>query len=349
MSVKATSKSNGHPTQPVRKAAVNHPARLRFLYVTGQRRIGAWLFDALAREIPSKLHREEVVGAAGGLARLQEEDFDLVLISHEPPELDALQWTQAARGAGTELPLIILGNQSEQELAALCFEQGADGYLCAHTATARTVFWIVTRAVERCQLIRENRRLAQAEEQRRTRDQEEATRLLEEEREILRHFQGMGREASYPARLTLTSASAREISTSADTPACDALVRWAHRLPTIPLLPPSLVNHYRELLRTCVIMGSGTLRRELAELVDILAATGISAHTTLELHLNVVRDLIRGLGSRSCRHVLNRSHLLIVELLMRLADSYRERFWEREHPATQLFLPGFEPRLGQAA
>jgi len=349
MSVKVSSKGDGPPTQPIQKAAVNLPARLRFLYVTGPRRIGAWLFDALTREIPAKLNREEVVGAAAGLARLQEEDFDLVLISHEPPELDALQWTQAARGAGTELPVLILGNQSEQELASLCFEQGADGYLCAHTATARTVFWIVSRAVERSQLIRENRRLAQAEEQRRIRDQEEATRLLLEQEQITRQLagthrglEGQGEDAS-PAASTGQRLGCPDIFPS------DALARWADRQPAIPLLPPSLANHYRELLRTYVIMGSGTLRRELAELVDILAATGISARSTLELHLNVVRDLIRGLGSRSCRHVLNRSNLLILELLMRLADSYRERFWEREHPATQLFLPGFEPRLGKAA
>jgi CheY-like chemotaxis protein len=319
------------------------------LYVAGPRRVGGWLCEAIEKEMPANLQREECLGAVSGLARLQEEDFDLAFLGHDPPELDALQLIQAARASGADLPMLVLGNQSEQELAAVCYEQGADAYLCAHTATARTVMWVVLRAIERYQLIRENRRLLQAEDQRRQRELEEAARLLEEQRQILRRAPGF--RDSYPA--AEPSEPAAQLRLAGDpnegSDVIDVLARRPVELSSIPLLPPNLGNHYRELLRTYVIMGCGSLKREVTELVEILAATGVSAASLLQLHIHVVADVIRGLGSRSSRHVINRAHLLIVELMMQLADSYRQRFWERYHPATQLFLPGFEPRLGRAA
>lgn len=322
------------------------PPRLRILYVAGQRKIGAWLCEALDRELRVKVTRQEAIGPVAGLARLQEEDFDLVLISHEPPELDALQLTQAARTAGSDLPILILGNQSEQELAAAGYEHGADAYLCAHTATLRTVLWVAARAIERFHVLRENRRLHQLEEQRSLRDQEEVARLLAEHRRILDQLGARWAPSTTDRPRQLSPETGKDLQ--GDSPS-DALARQGRPLEPIPLLPGNFTHHYRELLRAYVIMGCGTLAKELAELVDVLAATGISAVSVLELHTEVVSDLVRGLGSRSARHVLNRAYLLIVELLLRLADSYRERFWEREHPPTQLFLPGFEPRLGQAA
>lgn len=346
----ATTMQKSNPREGSSRAVPGYllPPRLRLLYVAWHRRIGAWLFDALERETASKITREESVGPVAGLARIQEEDFDLVLISHEPPELDALQLTRAARTAGSDLPVIILGNQSEQELAANSFEHGADAYLCAHTATSRTVVWVVARAIERAHLLRENRRLQQAEEQRQQRDQEEVARLLEEHRRIIGRLRAKTDSASDQSALPLSTSCGKGDDKS-QRGLTDALARSPAPLPTIPLLPPTLAAHYRELLRAYVIMGCGTLAAELKELVDVLASTGISAASVLELHTAVVSDLVRGLGTRSARHVLNRAHLLIVELLMRLSDSYRERFWEREHPATQLYLPGFEPRLSRAA
>ncbi|MCS7237408.1 MAG: hypothetical protein NZ899_03955 [Thermoguttaceae bacterium] len=326
--------------------AVPLPPRLRILYVAGHRKIGAWLFEALDRELPAKVSRQEVIGPVAGLARLQEEDFDLVLLSHEPPELDALQLTQAARTAGSDLPIVILGNQSEQELAASSYEHGADAYLCAHTATLRTVLWVAARAIERFHLLRENRRLHQMDEQRSQRDQEEVAKLLEEHRRIVGQLRARWGRQSSPVGMEPSSLLSESMQASLP---CDALARHGRPLQTIPLLPSNFAHHYRDVLRAYVIMGCGTLAKELTELVDVLASTGISALSVLELHTEVVSDLVRGLGSRSARHVLNRAYLLIVELLLRLADSYRERYWEREHPPTQLFLPGFEPRLGRAA
>ena len=90
-----------------------------------------------------------------------------------------------------------------------------------------------------------------------------------------------------------------------------------------PPLGESLVNHYRELLRAHVIMGSGNLAVEMTALAEQLAAAGVTAPQTLQLHVQVLEELVRGLGSRSARHVMTRADLLVLEVLVHLAERYR--------------------------
>ena len=111
------------------------------------------------------------------------------------------------------------------------------------------------------------------------------------------------------------------------------------RLP--PSLPTECIGHYRELLRTYVIMGSGTLSVELAQLAEMLVRAGLAPWQAMELHLFVLEELIHGLGTRSSRHVMTRADLLALELVVNLADGYRRRHLEHLHPPVQKRLPGF--------
>jgi DNA-binding response OmpR family regulator len=147
---------------------------MRVLYIASHQRTGGWLAEAFAADSASEVILDEAAGAAAGLARLRDETFDAVLVSHEPGELDALGLIEGYRAGGADEPIVILGNQSEQEMAALCYEVGADGYVCAHTTTTRNLLWILARAIQRHQLVRENRRLNLAERQRLQREHEEA-------------------------------------------------------------------------------------------------------------------------------------------------------------------------------
>jgi hypothetical protein len=107
-------------------------------------------------------------------------------------------------------------------------------------------------------------------------------------------------------------------------------------------LPVNLVSHYRELLRAYVIMGSGNLNGDMQELAELLVSTGTTPQQTMLLHLQVLEALVRGLGSRSARHVMTRADLLVLEIMIHLAEGYRSRFLERVHPPQQLLLPGFD-------
>jgi len=289
------------------------PPRMSVLYVTTPRRTGAWLAEAFANDSACRVTLEEARGAAAGLSRLREQAFDAVLVSHEPSELDALVFLDALRAGGAEEPLVVLGQASEQEMAALCYESGADGYLCANTATTRTLLWIVARATERHSLLRENRHLAQAQRHRLRQEQGETERLLDEQRGLIRDMDTSGS----------TSAADDEVKIPSEE--IQAIGRRAAGATQLAPLSEALVNHYRELLRAHVIMGSGNLSSEMALLADLLAENGVAAPQVLQLHVQVLEELVRGLGSRSARHVMTRADLLVLEMLVCLAEQYRLR------------------------
>ena len=122
------------------------------------------------------------------MERLRDEVFDAILVSHEPGELDALDLIEGYRTGGAEEPIIVLGTPGESEMAVLCYEVGADGYVCVHASTTRNLIWVVARAVQQRQLVHENRRFHQAEQTRLQREQDEARRLLQEQRAAVEEF-----------------------------------------------------------------------------------------------------------------------------------------------------------------
>lgn len=296
------------------------PPVMRILFITNRQRTGGWLAEAFAADSAAEVRLQEVTGSVSGLARLRDEVFDMILVSHDG-ELDALELIEGYRAGGADEPILVFGTQSEQEMGSLCYEVGADGYVCVNTSTTRNLSWIVARAVQRHQLIRENRRLNLAEQQRLQREHEEAERLLLEQRALISDLEAIRQ----PHRL---GGSARPRIPDDARPGLD--------------LPERLVGHYRELLRTYVIMGSGNLACELAGLAELLATAGVTSHQTMQLHLYVLEELVHGLGTRSARHVMTRADLLALEIMIHLAEKYRRRYQERAQPAVQRILPGFE-------
>jgi DNA-binding NarL/FixJ family response regulator len=284
------------------------------LFVATAYRTGRWLTEAFVAESGVEVALEEAIGAAAGLARLREDVFDAVLISHEPGELDALAFLHALRTGGSEEPVIVLGAQSEQELAVPSFEAGADAYVCVNTVTTRTLVHLAGRAIERHRLLRENRRLTQGERQRLAREHQEARHLLDELSGILSSLHRL-----QPG-----------IKPEAD--------EEPEQLP----LPQELFSHYRELLRAYVIMGSGNLAEEVFALAELLTSAGVTARAALKLHLAVLAESVSGLGNRSSRHVMTRADLLVLELMTHLAEGYFQRYRERNAPPQQMLLPGFE-------
>ncbi len=269
--------------------------RARCLLITTPRRTGAWLAEALAADSATQVLLEEATSPGEGLARLVEEVFDAVLVSHEPGELEALELIEGLRAGGCEQPLVVLGDASETELAPLCFEVGADAYVSVPSGTARGLLWLIARAIERRQLQRENRRLLQAQRHRLQQEQGEVERLLAEQRALA---------AAVPSDP-----------------------------PTAGELPAALKDHYRELLRTHVIMGSGNLLRETAELAAALVKANVSPGQALLLHADALAELIRSLGNRSGRQVMTRADLMALELLLHMTSGYRRKRLSPGEPA----------------
>ena len=298
------------------------PVRMRILFVAGRQRSGEWLAESIATDSAAEVLLEKSTGMAAGLARLRNEIFDAVLLSHEVEGFDALELLDAVRaGSSDEQPVIVLGQQSEQEMTAVCLESGADAYVCASTATVRSLLWVVARAMERHRLLRDNRRLQNSQRHHLEADRNEAIRLLQQQRKMLRQLD------SDPVD---------------ETPGID-LADCDNETPTEwePSLPRQLVEHYQELLRAYVIMGSGNLTQEMGQLAEVLAASKVSARQAMLLHLSVLEEMVISLGTRSARHVMNRADMLVLELMVNLAERYREQYLLQIHPPHQQWLPGF--------
>ncbi|MBM4005526.1 MAG: response regulator transcription factor [Planctomycetes bacterium] len=315
------------------------PPKMRVLLIHSSMPVGRWLKSALDSDNACEVALEEVRGVALALVHLRDEVFDAILLCHETGELNALESLDAIRaGSSDEQPILVLGTVAAPEMTDLCYESGADAYLCIHTTTTRTLLWELARARERQQLLGENRRMRLAQHHRLQQEHDESARLLRQQRSLIAGLELI--EGSLTIDVDGEPAIPERSHAGGDGVAAATV---------LPPLPESLRGHYRELLRTYVIMGSGNLAEEMTRLAEMLINVELTPRQLMLLHLQVLEEIIATLGSRSARHVLNRADLLILEVMMNLADGYRVRQARPARPPRQRFLPGFDPSSQRAA
>ncbi len=301
------------------------PGRLKVLYVTTLHRSSQWLTEAFASDSAAVVVVKETVGVTAGLALLRDEVFDVVVVYHEPGVLDALDFVEGLRTGGHEEPMIVLGDEPPQSFEALVYEVGGDAYCSMKQTTTRSLLWEFSRAIRRYEMVRENRRLVEAERQRLASEHAEAERLLAEQRSLLGELESIdGGDVADTEVLGTDLGVANAAST--------------YRHP----MPASLVSHYRSLLQTYVVMGSGNLSDEMDALAEVLIDGQVSAQQVMQLHVEVLECMIHGLGRRSARHVMNRADLLVLEVTVHLAEGYRLRYESSRTAREQKLLPGFE-------
>lgn len=296
------SNAENHRTMP--------PARVLVVTANGG---AAPLAEALSRESSGELSLVEVLGSASAMHQLSEEAFAGIFVQHEPTKLDAVAFCEAARAAGHDQALVVLGNASAAELDAACASAGAEAYVCLSHATAASLWAITQRAINQASIARECRRLADAERRRLANDHDEAELLLAEQRRLVGQLE------------TLTSPFADLGSLSSVDPSADEPFAKPDEATEAQTLVAT-EELYRELLQTYVIMGAGNLASEITALADRLVAEGFSGQAAIGLHVRVLEKVVVSLGTRSARHVMNRADLLLVELMVHLADGYRGRY-----------------------
>jgi DNA-binding NarL/FixJ family response regulator len=312
-------------------SSLSLPLRMKVLFITAPDHAGGWLAEAFASDGAAHVVFEETASVAAGLARLRDEVFDAVVVRHHADSINAIDLVEALRAGGNDEPLLILGDQPPHDLDALCYEAGADDYCCIAETTVRGLLWKLARAIQRFTLTRENRRLLQAERQRLHQEHHEAERLLEQQRALIEDLEDLREGFTGPpprARRTKEGGVASE-----DDPVRSILEQGDSNPFAHLNLPPELTTHYQELLRAYVIMGAGNLSHEMSTLARLLAEANVSAQRTMQLHLDVLEELVGGLGNRSARHVMNRADLLALEVMSHLADNYRQRYHDRDSPS----------------
>jgi len=247
------------------------------------------------------------------LAVLRDESFDCILFNIESESqrddgsrTDSIALVQAIRASGYDDPIVLMaGSLNDAGWKAACTED------CEVLITERpwescALVPIIQRAMSRSELSRDNQRLAIGNHRRLLRERDEAEQLLKEQRQIIAELETFTEPFSIDEMNSAQLRSPQKLAEPKKT------------------LPRDFDKHYDELLRAYVIMGSGNLAAEIASVAHVMSTSNMSPRETLQFHLTCVETLVRGLGNRSTRHVMARSDLMALEVLVHLGEGYRE-------------------------
>ena len=257
--------------------------------------------------------------AADAMSLLRNETFDCLVIGTASNTVevlwDAESLVRAIRASGCNDPLVLLMDEPDDDLSGLVAQLNGELLVSRATWNSRALVTVIQRAIRNVETARENHQLAIANHRRLVRERDEAGHLLRQQRDIVSELEELAN-----GRLSDIAARANSDLASIDR-AFGHVPQEVSKRPAIPV-PDEIKRFYQELLRTYVIMGSGNLGGEIADLARILAELGLSPRDTLSLHLERVEDVVRGLGNRSTRHVMARADLLALELIIHLGECY---------------------------
>lgn len=255
--------------------------------------------------------------ATEAITILRRESFDCLVIGVEftgQRLWDAESLIRAVRASGCNDPLVLLMDQPDDELATLATQLNCELLVSRVTWNSRAFVAVIQRAIRNVETARENHRLSVDNHRRLVRERDEAGHLLRQQRDIISELELLAHRESDEPPGEAESQLARIDEAFGYVP--------GGRRETAIVVPEEIKRFYQELLRTYVIMGSGSLGGEIAELARILAEAELSPRDTLSLHLERVEQLVRGLGNRSTRHVMARADLLALELIIHLGECY---------------------------
>ncbi|GAB4146382.1 MAG: hypothetical protein Tsb009_19010 [Planctomycetaceae bacterium] len=267
----------------------------------------------LDREGCHEPHFRWMSDAASALSLLREESFDCLLVgelgetsSNQTGQHErAVEFLRAVRASGCDDPAIYISRTLDDHTQIELISHECAALVVPTQWESRALVSCIKRELIRKELIRENHRLVTEQNRRLVRERDEAQHLLDQQRRMIKDLGGL------ISQLPFGSASnGRQ----------DELTNHALNQPW--KLPSELNDFYTELLRTYVIMGSGSLGDEIAQLAELIAKAELTMGDALRLHIQQVESLVQGLGNRSSRHVMARADLLALELMIHLGDCY---------------------------
>jgi len=236
------------------------------------------------------------------LGALRDEHYDCLIIDDSEDALRAPALVEAVDADGCADAVLVLARPGDdQRLAALC-RYDCEVLVSPAGWQSRTLPQWIARTIDRSQMVRDNLRLAGADQRRTMRDRDETDQLLEQQRRILH-------EHADAARLLTDVPS--ESHAGFDEQLCK--------------VPAAVLAVYQDLLRSYVMMGTGNMAGEIRKLAQLLVLAGLSPTAALHVHLERVEELVRGLGSRSSRHVMSRADLFAMELMIEIGECYRQK------------------------
>jgi hypothetical protein len=244
------------------------------------------------------------------VSRLREEPFDCILVdvpatgSFVRDDNGPFGLIRALRTGGCEEPIVLVGRLfADADWTAAC-ESDCDVFVSTRGWDSPVLGAIIKRALLRGELVRENARLSTAHNRRLLRDRDESEQMLAHQRQLIAEL-----EVLPSSSLDQRSPSPNHGDSGKATPESSSADDRKH----------DFTDRYSGLLRSYVLMGSGSLTSEIAEMADCFVAASLPPPEALQVHVMCVEKLVKGLGNRSARHVVSRADLLAIELMTHLA------------------------------
>ncbi|QDV18977.1 hypothetical protein Pan153_36380 [Gimesia panareensis] len=289
------------------------PPRFRLLFVSEQR--PEWVGFALRLDAIgcSEPRLEWASTAEEALKLLSHNSYDCLLIQADPASATARrELLQAIRVSGCDEPIVLVSATSNDMLALAACEFHAELLVSTAGWDAPALLSYVQRSLRIQQLQEDHHRLQVENHRRLVRERDEAERLLKQQRSMVEELQTL----VYPGELDFSSDESAQENTVLEESVQEGEI------------PADIPEYYHELLRTYVIMGSGSLKDEIIQIAELLAAARLTSRQVLEFHLQCVETIVRGLGNRSSRHVMSRADLLALEMMVHLGECYQKKLPE---------------------
>ncbi|MCA9014600.1 MAG: hypothetical protein KDA77_04630 [Planctomycetaceae bacterium] len=289
------------------------PPRLKVLFVSAQKPVWVGLalrLDAIGCAEP---RFEWVSTSEEALTLLRNDSFDcLLLLLDAETKTNQLVLLNAIRMSGCHEPVVlVLPSPDDQVLLAAC-ESQAEVLISPALWESPALLGMMQRAMLMHQMNEENHRLQVDNHRRLVRERDEAERLLNQQRSMVEELQTLACPSEFKE-------SESDLLLERNQNQIDSQVTS-----DVFQIPQEVQDYYHELLRTYVIMGSGSLKDEILQIAELLSAANLRPRHVLEFHLECVELIVKGLGNRSSRHVMSRADLLALEMMVHLGECYQK-------------------------
>jgi hypothetical protein len=233
-----------------------------------------------------------------GARLLVQEPFDAVIVDDAKDSApttgdDVLSMLAALRGVGCDEPVLILSDRVDDDWLQRVAEADVELLVTRTGWRSSALAGWISRAIRRHASARESALPPTGARRQPPLACDDPLELLRERRSLLDRLHDSSRTGIYEAATSTTAVE-------------------------------DLAETYSALLRTCVMAGADTLAGEIDRLTRQVMQHNFSASDALGLHLSALETLLNGLGARSARHVLQRTDLLLLEMLCRLPAASRE-------------------------
>lgn len=254
---------------------------------------------------------EWVSTATDLISHVHESEFDIIVLAIARVnhfESDVRPLLQSIRTSGNHDPVLLLSEQIHPRELARCYDANVEFLQSSLFWDSPALVPAIERSRRRHQLARDHQIWGRERQQKLQQEQRDSERILEQQRQMLNDLRSLAQATEHD-----------------EVP----LERGTSQFSSVPVLPSprnlshDLKTYYAALLKSYVVMGTGSLAEEIQQVVLQIEMCDLSVRETMALHLEQVEELVRGLGNRSSRHVMNRADMLILELLMHLVEARR--------------------------